>query len=87
MPLFIYGLELNDVCCKDLEEVEAIVCIGLSKDDCGFLAWYKANNPDGLLVAIDLEKLNYLAKEDYFVQGDLQKIVPQLPRNLLRFDI
>jgi hypothetical protein len=60
---------------KFLKEIKAVVCIGLSFDDRAFLAWYKENNPDGVIISIDLSQSNYLGDEDYLVKGDLQKIL------------
>ena len=82
LPIFTHGTELKNVKCEDLDDIEVIVCIGLSRDDCGFLSWYKANNYHGVIVAINKEMPNYLAKEDYFIPGDLQEVLPSLADKL-----
>lgn len=63
---------------EEFKELDAIICIGLSHDDRALLAYYKTCNPDGILVAIDLKQPNYLSDNDYFVQGDLQALLPAL---------
>ncbi len=61
-----------------LREIDYIICIGLSFDDKGFLGWYKKNHPKGKIISIDLISPSYLGDEDYFLKGDLQKIVPKM---------
>jgi NAD-dependent SIR2 family protein deacetylase len=63
-------------------DIDMIICIGLSRDDCGLLAHYKQKNPHGLLVAIDLGMPNYLSSADYIVQDDCQVILPALANAL-----
>ncbi len=63
---------------QELEELDAIICLGLSHDDRGFLAYYKQINPNGLIIAIDLANPSYLSTHDYLLTGDLQKILPIL---------
>jgi len=63
---------------SQLQQIDCIVCIGLSHDDRGFLGWYKAHNPQGMLIAIDLARPAYLGAGDLLLRGDLQEIVPQL---------
>lgn len=59
---------------KDLADIDYIICVGLSHDDRGFLGWYKENNPNGIIVAIDLSQPSYLGCEDFFLPGDLQDV-------------
>jgi len=54
-----------------LQNIKAIVCVGLSFDDRAFLAWYKESNPEGMIISLDISLSNYLGNEDYFVKGDL----------------
>lgn len=61
-----------------LKMIDAVICIGLSRDDKGFLAWYKQHHPAGKLISIDLYQPSYLGDEDYWIQGDLQSLVPNL---------
>lgn len=58
--------------------IDAIICVGLSHDDRGLLAFYKEHNPAGIIVAIDLKQPDYLGEEDKLLVGDLQKILPEL---------
>jgi NAD-dependent deacetylase len=71
--------EINPLWLKD---VDIIVCVGLSRDDRGFLAWYKKNNPQGKIIAINQEQPSYLGNEDYLLKGNLQKLVPELEKNI-----
>lgn len=68
----------REVTPQDLQEIDTVVCIGLSHDDRGFLAWYKHHNPNGIIIAIDLKKPSYLGSEDILVQSDLQYLLPYL---------
>lgn len=61
-----------------LQEIDYVICIGLSFDDRGFLGFYKENNPHGKIIAVDLAKPSYLGDEDFIVQGDLQEIISGL---------
>ncbi|MBS0615197.1 MAG: hypothetical protein JSR58_01430 [Verrucomicrobia bacterium] len=65
-----------------VENIDAVVCIGLSVDDKGFLGWYKHHHPKGKIIAIDLKQPMYLGDDDYFLSGDLQEIVFYLPKNI-----
>jgi len=77
-PIHAASPELHAVLEKDLQEIEIIVCVGLSHDDRGLLARYKQAHPQGIIIAIDLHTPNYLSNADYFCQGDLQEIVLSL---------
>ncbi len=59
-------------------EADVIICVGLSADDCGLLAYFKTCNTAGKIISIDLQLPAYLGGEDYFLRGDCQKILPQL---------
>lgn len=59
----------------DLKTVDAVICIGLSHDDRGFLGWYKKHNPQGLIIAFDIGLPDYLGTEDFLVKGDAQETV------------
>ena len=61
-----------------MQQYDLLVCIGLSHDDRGFLAWYKHHNPEGKIVSVDLKQPNYLGSDDFFLQGDLQILIPNL---------
>lgn len=51
-----------------------------SPDDCGFLSYYKENNPQGTIIAFDLETPSYLSETDYLVQGDVQILLPDFAK-------
>jgi len=44
--------------------------------------WYKENNPNGKIIAINLNQLSYLGDEDFILKGDCQKILPALEKKL-----
>lgn len=69
---------------KDFLAVDYLVCVGLSHDDCGFIAHYKAENPHGKIIALDFNVPNYLSNEDYVMQDDLQIVLPLLAQALCR---
>lgn len=60
----------------DLLDVDAVICIGLSFDDKGFLGWYKEICPQGTIISIDFHQPSYLGNEDFWLEGDIQKCYP-----------
>lgn len=83
-PIRVSGQYLRDnIKSKWLREIDYIVTVGLSHDDRGFLGWYKRNNPQGKIVAVDLKQPNYLGNEDTLISGDLQEIIPELEKDML----
>ena len=76
LPLMVNGNLKKDR--QYFQEIDAIICVGLSYDDRGLLSLYKDNNPNGLIIAINLHQPNYLGSEDLLVTGDLQEILPAL---------
>jgi len=78
MPIFAYSDALRQISEEELRSIDAIICIGLSHDDRGFLAWYKQHNPKGTLISIDLKQPNYLSENDYLLLEDIQKLIPEL---------
>jgi NAD-dependent SIR2 family protein deacetylase len=68
----------NNVTEGDLKKIDVVITIGLQSDESGFLGWYKKNNPNGKIAAINLRSPNYLGTQDYFLQGDAQALVPQI---------
>ncbi len=78
-PYRVYAEEVRaSIDPRTLQQIDYIICIGLSFDDRGFLGWYKEHNPSGKIIAIDLKQPSYLGDEDFLVQGDLQEIVSGL---------
>ena len=75
-------LDIDAVNDDDWRAVDLIICVGLSHDDCGLLAYYKSLNPSGVLVSIDVGTPNYLSETDYLLQGDAQLILPELATRL-----
>lgn len=81
-PLFVHADSAHNITPKDLQAVDLLVCIGLSHDDCGFIAHYKKNNPQGMLIAINKNIPSYLSDDDYLVQDDLQTVLPYVAQCL-----
>lgn len=77
-PIFTHSDAIESICDADWQEIDYVLCIGLSHDDCGLLAHYKNNNPAGIIIGIDIGMPNYLSEQDFLVQGDAQKILPAL---------
>jgi NAD-dependent SIR2 family protein deacetylase len=65
-----------------LKNIDFVICIGMSTDVEGFLAWYKKHNPQGKIIAINRDMVPYLGDEDYFLQGDAQEILPAVEGEL-----
>ncbi len=84
VPLHTHDVQLRSAKTDDLKDVDIVVTVGLRHDDCGFLAWYKKHNPNGIIVAIDLNMPTYLSKDDFLVKGDIQEIIPQLATDMLK---
>jgi len=77
-PLRVHSSPVRTATPEDFKAIDVIVCVGLSHDDCGFIAHYKEQNPEGILVALDLGMPNYLSERDYLVQDDLQVVLPHM---------
>lgn len=71
---------------KMLEEYDAIICVGLSRDWRGLLSFYKQVRPDGQIISIDLMLPNYLSDHDGWLEGDLQQILPSLEQLVNTYD-
>ena len=67
-----------------LVQLDYIICIGLSHDDRGFLGWYKQHNPQGKIIAVDLQQPSYLGDEDLLAVGDLQELIPSLQKEIVQ---
>jgi len=63
-----------------LKDIDVVITVGLNYDDRGFLGWYKKNNPNGKIVAVNLSQPSYLGNEDFILKGDCQKIIPELEK-------
>ncbi|NLZ24576.1 hypothetical protein GX888_02425 [Candidatus Dojkabacteria bacterium] len=67
-----------------LRDIDAVVTVGLSYDDRGFLGWYKENNPNGKIIAINLNQPSYLGNEDFVLKGDCQRVIPELEKEFVK---
>jgi NAD-dependent SIR2 family protein deacetylase len=63
-----------------LKDIDAVITVGLSYDDRGFLGWYKENNPNGKIIAVNLSQPSYLEEEDFIIKEDCQKVFPRLEK-------
>lgn len=63
---------------KSIAQYDYIICVGLSFDDRGLMGWYKEQNPEGKIIAVDLFQPSYLGDEDYWLMGDLQTLIPEI---------
>lgn len=61
-----------------LSHIDFVICMGLSRDNKGFLARYKELNPRGRIISIDLKQPSYLDDYDVWFEGDVQEIIPDL---------
>ena len=59
-----------------------MITVGLASDESGFLGWYKATNPKGTIIAINLQQPNYLGEEDLLLIDDVQQLLPALREKL-----
>lgn len=66
-----------------LAQIDYIICIGLSFDDRGFLGWYKEQNPQGKILAIDIQQPSYLGDEDFWINDDLQMLFPRIKNTII----
>jgi hypothetical protein len=64
-----------------LRKYGAIITIGLEEDRRGILWWYKFRT-GRKIVAINLKQPSYLGRDDFWLQGDCQKILPALAEHL-----
>ncbi len=71
---------------ETLKDIDFVVCLGLSRDNKGFLAKYKEYNPSGRIMAINLNQPNYLGNEDIWFEADLQEAIPDLLYALRRVE-
>ena len=62
----------------NLKSIQYILCLGLSHDDRGLLAYFKELNPNIRFISIDIALPNYLGTKDFLVQEDLQEVLPYL---------
>lgn len=83
-PIHTHADEMYSLKSSDWNNIDIIVCVGLSHDDCGLLGWYKENNPLGTIIAIDLNVPNYLSDKDFILQGDLQLLLPSIENLILQ---
>ncbi len=60
------------------KKITAIITIGCGDDAVGFLGMYSDYNPEGRIIALNLESPAYLGKNDLLVEGDVQETLPAL---------
>lgn len=63
-------------CAPELAKIDLVFCAGVPADDYGFLGWFKANNPAGIIITItNNDKPKYLGAEDFYLKCNLQEIL------------
>jgi NAD-dependent SIR2 family protein deacetylase len=68
----------NNIKPEDLKKLDYILVIGQSRDNSGFLGWYRYHNPDGIIIGFDKQQPSYLGQQDILVEGDVQETIPEL---------
>jgi NAD-dependent SIR2 family protein deacetylase len=64
---------------NELSRTDYMVTIGLASDESGLLNMYKKLNPNGRIIAININcSLEYLSDRDYILQKDIQLALPEL---------
>lgn len=63
-----------------LKEIDYLVCIGMGRDINDVVAMYKQKNQYGKVISIDLKQPQFIMRDDYFLQGDIQHILPALAK-------
>lgn len=61
-----------------LQRLDCIVTVGLRADDSGLLWRFRKVNPEGRLIALNIEPPPYLNEGDYYLEGDAQVTIPQI---------
>jgi len=61
-----------------LQQLNCIVTVGLRADDSGLLWRFKRVNPEGRIIALNVEPPPYLGEKDYYLEGDAQKTLPSI---------
>ena len=61
-----------------LSKIEAFFCVCLSYDDRGLLAFYKKLNPQGKIIALNLEQPSCIGSQDMFLSGDAHELLGQI---------
>lgn len=67
-----------------LKEIDGVVAVGLNADDRGFLAWYKQQNPNGKIIAVNVRQPNYVGEGDAIIEGDAQEILPEAAKHVIQ---
>jgi NAD-dependent SIR2 family protein deacetylase len=63
---------------SELKKIDAVITVGLPRDSSGFIGWYKKENPRGIVIALNNVATEYLDKQDWFIQGDVQQLLYDL---------
>lgn len=66
---------------ESVDDIHAVICIGLSHDDKGFLRWMKEHHPEIKIIAVNPLCPSYLGSEDLWYPGDAHEILPKLLLN------
>ncbi|MFA5362473.1 MAG: Sir2 family NAD-dependent protein deacetylase [Candidatus Omnitrophota bacterium] len=84
-PVYVRSPWLKDAFTNGRLKATDIVCaIGLKKDTIGLLHRFKQNNAQGIIIAVNRIQPGYLDRNDIFLQGDIQDIIEDLARIMLK---
>jgi hypothetical protein len=63
----------------EFSKSDYVVTIGLASDESGLLNLYKKLNPNGVIIAINInENIEYLSNEDFVLRKDAQIAIPEM---------
>ncbi len=62
----------------EVQQLDCIVTVGLRADDSGLLWKFRELNPEGRIIALNVEPPPYLDKRDCYLEGDAQETIPQI---------
>jgi hypothetical protein len=82
LPFYANCSEIHAITPENTQDIDLIICVGLSYDDRGLLTYFKKHNPAIKFIAIDIGNPSYLSEQDYLVQEDLQCVISKLSKVL-----
>ncbi len=81
-PYRIDAKHVHEMGGEFLAQIDYMICMGLQRDDRGFLSWYKQHNLQGRIIAVDLKQPSYLGDEDFLLIGDLEEVIPSIQNEM-----
>lgn len=65
-----------------LKNTKYLIIIGLARDDSNLIKRYKELNQTGTILAVNINIPSYLRNSDWYIEGDAQKILKDIIKNL-----